>query len=322
MVKCFGLKWVCLALIVPVPWTARPWALPFLTVLAPSKEANERAGKRHKTTVDWTVQTVKVVSRWLGRPWVLIGDGAYACVHLAWACARAQVTLIARLRFDARLFGFPQPVPGRRGPKPKKGARQKALGERIEEALETGEEVSVQWYGGLEKVLRVLSGVSLWHTPGQPPVPIRWVVVVDPQGKLRPEAFFSTDTKLSPVTLVEWFVLRWNIEVTFEEGRRHLGLETQRQWSERAIARTTPVLLALFSLVTLMAQALLGTLKLTPQATAWYPKSAVTFSDVLVFVRRAIWAETYSDKSTIRGDHVLIHRDDWEIVMAQLASTA
>jgi hypothetical protein len=146
--------------------------------------------------------------------------------------------------------------------------------------------------------------------------------VVDPSGKSRPEAFFSTDRTMTPQQIVEGFVLRWNVEVTFEETRRHLGVETQRQWSDLAIARTTPVLLGLFSLVCLIAHHLSGAMKLVPASTAWYLKTQATFSDVLALVRRTIWAETYFDKSVIQGEHVIIRRDDWEVLMDQLASTA
>jgi hypothetical protein len=197
---------------------------------------------------NWTVQMVKGVARWLGRrAWVLLGDGSYACVELAWACLGQQVTLVSRLRLDARLYEFPAPVAaGRRGPKPKKGKRLPALKTRLEEAQTEGDRATVAWYGGERKPVRLLTGVCLWHTPGETPLPIRWVLVVDPTGKARSEAFFSTDSNLIPETLVEGFVLHWNVEVTFEEGRRHLGLETQRQGSDKAIARTTPALLGLF----------------------------------------------------------------------------
>ena len=104
VVKCYGLKWIGLMLLAPLPWSTRPWALPFLTILAPSERANAKAQRRHKTTVAWTVQAVKVITRWLGgRRWTLLGDGAYACVHLAQICRARGVTLIGRLRLDAQL---------------------------------------------------------------------------------------------------------------------------------------------------------------------------------------------------------------------------
>jgi hypothetical protein len=79
------------------------------------------------------------------------------------------------------------------------------------------------------------------------------VLVRDRSGQFAPQALLSTDLALEPLAIVQYFVRRWQVEVTFEECRRHLGVETQRQWSDRAIARTTPVLLSLFSLVTLLA---------------------------------------------------------------------
>ena len=165
------------------------------------------------------------------------------------------------------------------------------LATRLEEARTQGTAAAVQWYRGETKTLRLLSGVCLWHTPGWPPLPIRWVLAVDPAGTLDPQAFFTTDLALAPVRVIEWFVLRWSIEVTFAEVRRHPGVETQRQWAAKAIARTTPVLLALFSIVCLMVHRLRGHWASLPRSTAWYLKPQATFSDCLALVRRTIWAE-------------------------------
>jgi DDE superfamily endonuclease len=324
VVTCVGLPWVAMMVLVPWPWRQRPWALPFLTVLAPSHRANGAVGKRHKTTIDWAIQMLKIVSRWLGaRAWVLVGDGGYAGVRLAWACVDHQGTLISRLRLDARLYAFPAPVPpGKRGPKPKKGPRLPPLKSLVEEATPQGQEVEVPWYGGERKRVWLPSGVCLWHTPGEQPIPIRWGLVVDPDGTRRPEAFFRTDVDLAPAKIVEWFVRRWNVEVTCEEGRRHLGVETQRQWSDQAIVRSTPALLGLFSLVCVMAYRLTAGQKVGGRSTAWSRKPEATFSDVLAFVRRALWAEKYCTKSLFRDDHVLLSANDWEVLLDQLASTA
>jgi hypothetical protein len=255
VVTCFGLKWLTMMLFVPLPWSPRPWALPFLTVLAPSARANAAVGKRHKATLDWTIQMVQVVSRWLGeRRWVLVGDGGYACVKLARTCQVLGVTLVSRLRLDAQLHAFPGPVrAGKRGRKLKKGARLPSLWTVVDAPGSRWQTVQVAWYGGEAKRMRLRSDICLWYTPGEDPVPIRWVLVVDPAGKLRPAAFFSTDLRLEAAKMVEWFVLRWGVEVTFEESRRHLGVETQRQWSALAIARSTPALFGLFSLMCVMA---------------------------------------------------------------------
>lgn len=119
-------------------------------------------------------------------------------------------------------------------------------------------------------------------------MPIRWVLVRDPDGKRDPQAFFSTDTTLEPADIIALFVRRWQIEVTFAETRAHLGVETQRQWSDKAILRTTPALLGLYSLISLWACDLL-TSTTRPYAAAWYQKTSLTFSDAIGAVRLTLW---------------------------------
>lgn len=324
VVKCYGLKWIGLMMLIPLPWSKRYWALPFLTLLAPSGQANERAGKPHKTTVEWTIRGVNVVSRWLSyAAWTLVGDGAYASVVLAHACVTSNVTLVSRLRLDARRHDFPEPQPkGKRGRKPKKGKRLPKLGELASDPNQPWQEAEIAWYGGERKRRKLLSGVCLWHTNGQEPVKICWVLSVDPEGNDKPEAFFSTDVALVPERIVEIFVLRWNVEVTFEEVRRHLGVETQRQWSDRAIARTTPVLMGLFSLACLIALRLLEKGTLPVRQAAWYVKQEATFSDVLAFVRRAIWAKKYFVNSIPGSDRLELSRSEMEVLLDRLAAAA
>jgi len=151
-------------------------------------------------------------------------------------------------------------------------------------------DLSIGEYREGRKRVRPLSGVCLWPTSGFPSVPIRWVLVVDPTGQSRAEAFFSTDGSLAPEKIIAHHVMRWNVEVTFQEGRRHLGVETQRQWSEQPIARTTPVLPGVHSLVCRMAHRLMADEQIGIRSTVWYVKEQETFSDVLAFVRRGIWA--------------------------------
>src|SRR5918998_3180211 len=270
--RCFGLKWVSMMLLVPVPWARRVWALPFLTALCwPAEKSPQR---RHKTSVDWVRQMIKQVRRWLpGRKLVLGVDGGFAAVSLALACVTHHVTMVSRLRWDAALYHPPAPQPkGKRGPKPTKGKRQRSLQGWAERSDTPWETLAVVWYGGQLKQLWVFSRTALWYTPRVPPVAIRYILVADPEGKRRMEAFFCTDLQATPMEILPWVVMRWSVEVTFEEGRAHLGLDTQRQWSDQAIARTTPVLLALFSLVTLLALKLSQGGQIPGAATAWYHK--------------------------------------------------
>jgi len=152
----------------------------------------------------------------------------------------------------------------------------------------------VRWYAGEVRAFDVTSGLALWHRDGEPPGPIRWVLLRDPAGKLRPTALFCTDQEIAPVQLIARYIGRWNIEVTFEEARRHLGLATQRQWSQRAIERAMPCLPGLFSLVTLLADALHGAALPTRQS-AWYAKPEATFLDALATVRRHLWISRHAN---------------------------
>lgn len=303
VVTSFGLKWECMTLIVPLPWCKRPWALPFLTVLAPSKKSTEAAGRRHKTSLDWTMQMVILVTRWLRRQWVLVGDGAYACMDLALLCIKLNVMLISRLRLDAQLFEFPVFEKKKWGRKPIKGKRIQ-LKELLNDPTQVWQTDTVNWYGGETRQIEYITFTCLWYHAGCAPVTLRIVLVKTPDGKNTAETFFSTDTELTPSQIIRYFVLRWNIEVTFEETRAHLGIETQRQWSEKAIARTTPLLMGLFSFVTLVALNMHKTQALISMETAsWYDKKGeLTFSDIMMSVRQSIWSNKYFSKSANKPD--------------------
>ncbi|NJN05303.1 MAG: transposase [Rhodobacteraceae bacterium] len=322
VVKCFGLKWVAMMLLVPVPWAQRVWALPFLTVLCwpPAK-----AGKRqHKTSVDGVRQMVEQVRRWLpDRVLVLVVDGGFAAVALAVACTTSEVAMISRMRLDAALYHPPGPQPaGKRGRKPTKGPRQRSLKVWAARTDTPWESVVVTWYRGERKALQVFSRTALWYTSGWAPVAIRFVLVRDPDGRLSDAAFFCTDLQATPTQIIEWVVMRWSVEVTFEEARAHLGLETQRQWSDQAIARTTPVLLGLFSLVTLLALRLCPTGHLPIETAAWYQKSTATFADCLTVVRRYLWRARYLNKSAFHADLVQLPREAFECLLDDLPLAA
>src|SRR5215212_2375164 len=290
VVKCFGLRWIALMILVPVPFSPRVWALPVLTALSWPEGAGRRRG--HKTSIEWARQMVLQVRRWLPeRELILVVDGGFAAVELARDCQRHQVTLICRLRLDAGLYDPPGPQPpGKRGRKPKKGARQRRLTEWASSGETPWETITVDWYGGQRREMQVFSRTGLWYTRGQDPVAIRYLLARDPAGELSDAAYFCTAEHFLPVEILKYVVQRWSVEVTFEEARAHLGLETQRQWSDLAIARTTPVLLGLFSLVTLMADHLSIRQTMPVRLAAWYTKELPTFADAIALVRRCLWS--------------------------------
>src|SRR3954463_719395 len=279
LVKASGLRWLSLMLLAPIPWAGRVWALPSLTALAPSERYCRERGRRHKKLTDWARQMGLQARRWLpGREIVLLGDGSFAALELLAAPARHGLVCITRLRLDAALY---EPAPPRRpgtvGRPRTKGARLPNLSEVLADAATRWERGTVpEWYGEGERGVEVCSGTAVWCHAGLPAVPIRWVLLRDPRGRFDPQALLCTDPARDPLQIVRWFVRRWRVEVTFREVRDHLGVETQRQWSARAIARTTPCLLGLFSLVTLLAARLGRRARAAVLTDAWYRKPRPT----------------------------------------------
>ena len=291
VVKCFGIKWITVMVLKKFTWHKRAFALPIMTVLAPSKKANEKANKRHKTTIDWSVQVLKQLRRWRPAQRILVtADGGFANAGFSWTAIRQKANLVTRLRLDARLFGFPEEHSGP-GRKAKKGVRLMTPKKMLEQADLSWKEAAVLWYGGLQKIVHYATFFCLWHVEGYDPLPIRLVLLKDPEGKYEPIPLMgvSHDFSLDSVEMIENYISRWSQEVTHKEVREHLGVETQRQWSDKAIARTTPVLFGLYTLVLLMANKLHQINPLKPQQTAWYQKKNVTFSDAYREVRRVLW---------------------------------
>lgn len=293
VVKSSGLKWLTLAVSWCFPFSERFFALPFMTILQPSAKSDKVAKRQHKTTIKWTIQALIQVVRWLkNTPINLVGDGGFACGELAWWCLKLKVNLITRLKMNARLHDFPPASePGKRGRKKTKGTKLFSFREMIGMPDLGWKEVVVQGYGKKKKRLKYISNVSLWGVDGFAPVPIRWVLVIDPEGELDPLPLMSTDLSMSPETIIALFIQRWNLEVTFEEVREHLGVETQRQWSDKAIARTTPILMGLYTIICLIANRLQEERPIEVAQTAWYEKQDATFSDLLKAVRKILWKD-------------------------------
>jgi len=303
-VKTSGLRWMSLMLLSPIPWAKRVWALPFFTVLAPSVRYYEQSKRCHKKLTDWARQMMLQLHRWLpGRQIIVVADGAYTCYELLDAL-RQSVCLISPIRLDARLFNKPKENPaGKRGPKPKYGTRQITLKKRLEDGRVKWEEIIVpNWYGQENKKMLIATGKSIWYKSSFPTIELQWVLLKDPEGKIESRAIQCTDLNLSPMEIINFFIRRWTVEVTFQEVRTHLGVETQRQWSDMAIARTTPVLMGLFSITTLLAHQLNEEEKLAINQSAWYQKERPTFSDAIASVRYQIWRKQKLLTSLFRGD--------------------
>lgn len=312
-VKASGLRWLSMMVLVPIPWAQRTWALPFFTVLAPSKRYHQAQQTRHKRLTDWGRQMAKQVRRWMpNRTLVVVADSSFATFKFLWALRQIPqaVYVVTRLRLDAELF---QPAPPRR---PRQKGRPRKVGQRLPalnrvlSAPDTTWQtlVMTDWYGHGDYPLQVTSSTALWYKSGHPAVPIRWVLIRDPSGAFAPQALLSTDVWATPTEILQWFRQRWQVEVTFEEARSHLGVETQRQWSPKAILRTTPALLALFSIVTVLAHEYQHKRPFVMPHSAWYRKPLPTFADALALVRQKLWQFQTFQTSTSQTDMVKVPR--------------
>lgn len=309
-VKASGVRWVCLMMLARIPWADRVWALPFLTVLAPSERYYQVQGRQPQSLLDRAPQMVRLVRRWVpSRELVVGGDSTYAA--LEWLEAvRGSACVITRLRLDAALY---TPAPPR---KPKQNGRPRKKGRRLPTRAHVvaapttpWQLVTVApWYGQNARRVHLASATAVWYHSGLPPVPIRWVLIRDPAGTFAPQALLSTKLDLNPMQILTWFIQRWQLETTFEEARAHLGLETPRQWNDRSVSRTTPTLFGLYSIITLAAAHLIGDQPAPVHTTAWYPKHRATFSDAMALVRRVLWQADHFPTSGAQLEVVKIPR--------------
>ena len=255
----------------------------------------------HRTLPQRTAVVMGLVQMWLrGRTIVMVGDGGFSCRDLFMRLA-AKVVCVARCRMDVRLFDDAPPKTGKPGRPAEKGARQMTLAERLKDKQTKWTATTVAGWNrrdGQAVEVEFITGTAIWSGKGGS-VPVRWVLTRVVGMKREPAAFLCTDLNRTADEILRWYAMRWAVEVTFQEARRHLGVETQRQWSDLAIRRTTPVLFGLFSLVVVWANnhadmtktATGEKAKIPVRDSAWYRKVEPTFSDCIAAIRRGIWAE-------------------------------
>ena len=312
VVKVSGLRWLGCMLLTPIAWANRVWALPFMTVLCPSERFYEQQGRRHQTLLERAWQIIRLVRRWLSdREVVFVADSSFAALEWLDQVVRlSRVSVITRLRLDAALYDPPPPRAPRQTGRPRlKGKRRPTLEAVLADEQTQWSKLTIDdWYGKGPREVAVATDTAVWYHTGKPPVTIRWVLIRDPQEHFKPQALLSTQLEHTPAQMLTWFVRRWTMEVTWEEARAHLGMETQRQWNERAIARATPALVSLYSIITLTAHLLLEKGATCVRSTAWYSKTRPTFSDAMALVRQQWWEHIHFSMSQQETDMIKIPR--------------
>jgi hypothetical protein len=294
----YGHKWLAMCVLVRLKGWDRPWALPVLCGLCVPPKIAGTIHRPAKTASQLTRQMLVRLMRWLpDRKFILTGD--YQVVThetVAFAQHHAQrVTVIGRLRGDANLYAPPKnPKAGSRTGAPRRKGRKLPSPKTRKDQLKAIEQ-KLAWYGSRQQEVRYVTEQALWYDKHANRVtPIRWVCVLgDPKLDLEDAFFFCSDASRAAGTIIEHYARRWNIEVTFEEARALLGLETTRHWCRQSVLRVTPILLGLFSAVTLIwAELPKARRRKVATATPCYPKTAVTFADALAAVRRELWEQT------------------------------
>lgn len=288
----WGHKWVSLAILVPLPFVRRRWALPVLSVLYRPEDLNRAEGRRHRTPPALVRQMLAALTHWFPeRKFILLADGNFATHELARFCRRHRrhVTFIGRYYATANLYEPPPPYRGKGRPRVK-GAKLPAPREVV--ASRRLRRARVRWYGGRQRRIGYVSATGHWYKGGAGLVPVRWVFVRDRQGTHRDEYFFTTDPTLAPEQVVGWYTQRWSLETTYQEMRAHLGFETTRQRVAASVLRSGPCLLGLFSVVSLIYAAYLRDHRPVLQPLRWYAKEEPTFTDALTTVRRLFWEQS------------------------------
>jgi len=295
MVKwIWGHKWVVLAVILPIPYVSRPWALPVLMALYRNPSQSAAEGLRHKTPGDIARTLTRRLLVWFPeKKFILLGDGGYSSRAMARFARRFRqhLTFVGKFYADAGLYD--PPYASTRRPRVK-GAKLPTPAQCAAQAKRRA--ATVAWYGGGTRRVSLVGGEGQWYEAGRGLAAIRWVHVVDLDGTHREEYFFSTDPEMPLERIVSLYTRRWNIETMFQEVRQHVGLGSTRRWCKKAVLRAEPWLFGLYSVIVLIYVEHLQTHEPKVTSYPWLTKTEPTFADAIAEVRTLIWRETiFSD---------------------------
>lgn len=293
----WGHKWLVLAVLVRLPFTSRYWALPFLVVLLRGKKDDLKEKGRHRTPSEVLRLMLFVLRRWFPqRAFLLAADSGYASHELAGYCCRQRGNLgfVSRFYPDAALYELPPAVEFTAKGRRKNSGRPRVKGDKTDTPQqvvaksEQRERLLVDWYGGGQRNVEVVSQTGHWYKAGQGLVAVRWVFVHDLDGTHRDEYFFSTDTGLTAQAIIEAYGRRWNLETTFEELRSYGGLQTTRGRCKKTIERAEPMLFGLYTVVACLFT-LMPEEDRQKAGIEWEGKEKRTFSDAVTCLRKWLW---------------------------------
>ena len=324
LVTTYGQKWVVFTVLIRIPGAKRPWALPIELDLYWTK----KYCRRHNIVYFSAVEITKLFLGSLKQSFPhlafeVITDGGFASVPFVASCRREGIKASGKTKINTVLYEDPpKRQPKRRGRKKIKGRKKKTLKQIAQDPKAPFQTFEVRWYDNQTKKVSVLSQQGLWYKPGQGQVKIRLLFVRDPEGSHQDECLYSTDLQATEKEIIETVVLRWNIEVTFEELREYLDAESMKNWTEPSVKKQTLFVFSLYSLTSVWFSEFLKNENPEPRSASWYEKEHYTFSDALYYLRREILSDFISSTSTLRQDMYLIPRQSVEFLVDNLARAA
>jgi hypothetical protein len=324
LVTTYGQKWVVFTVLVAIPGTRRSWALPVELDIYQTKRYCQQHSLDYLSSADITQLFLsRLKANFPHLSLEVIADGGFASVSFVAFCSHEGIKLSGKTKVNTILYNDPPRVQHkRRGRKKIKGARKKSLKLTAQDPKTFFKEFEVRWYDGQMKKVQVLNQEGLWYKPGKGLVRIRLILVRDPQGTRQDECLYSTDLHAAEKEIIETVVLRWNIEVTFEELREYLDLESMKNWTEPSVKKQTLFVFSLYSLTAAWFSQFLEKETPAPRSESWYVKDHYTFSDALYFLRREILNEFIFSTSTLRQHAYLIPRNSAEFLVDNLARAA
>lgn len=290
-VTCSGLRWIPIMILVRVPFMKRTVALPFLTILSLSERTSARIGRRHKSPQRIAEQVCHLLRRWFPEhDIVFVADAGYATTGLFRVCQKLKISLISRAKSNFRFCRMAPPRTGKKGRPRLKGERLSPLKELRDNGDLKWNRVIVESYGGTHETRLVATVDCLWDSVERGRVEVRLVFVKTLEDNPNAPLFclITGAPLLSEEQIVETYAMRWSQEVTHREAREYLGVEAQRQWSDLAIERSTPLLFGIYSLTFLLGHQLYEQDSVSLSQTSWYRKEEPAFSDLLNAVRALI----------------------------------
>lgn len=290
---CHGHKWLVISVLVPLPGIRRPWALPILVYLVRPVEH-----PKHRKPIELAMSGLRLLKRWHpDRHVTITGDRGFAAHYFARFCKHNGITLVSRFYPHAALHEAPKPNAGRGRPRIK-GKRLTTPADCAADPDAGWIHIDIRWYGGQILPVQLLTGTGHWYRKANGIVHVRWVILRRPGHD--DEIFYTTDTDMQPKDVIEAFIGRWSIEVSFEEIRRHLHVHLNEVWSKASVTRLVPCLFGLFSLSVVAMHTRICNGSIQPGCDPWYPKKELTYADVIRELRQQLLIDTYFSHTQFR----------------------